>query len=747
VIDVGKTSKILLVDDEPIILDVAMEFLSLNPEYDIDIASSAIEGLRKLRDGSYDAIVSDYQMPQMDGLEFLKTVRCRNSLIPFILFTGRGREEVAIEAINSGADFYVKKGGDPRSQYAELTNTIKQAIARSHAEQAHADAKERYRSLYDHTLGLVYTHDLQGIILDANPASLKIAGYTLDEVVGMNIMDLIAPEYVEKASASVQEIIQTGTQKRYGEFRLRCKDGNYIDIETAGSIIYRDGKPCAILGIGRDITERKRASKALKVSEERFLQVTESAGEWIWEVSTKGVYTYCSPVVEKIMGYRPDELVWNMHFYDLLVPEIREDVMREVFAAFHEKLPIRGMINAAIRKDGRTVILEMNGFPVIDRSGTLTGFRGANIDITAREVMMVNLRSSEVRYRELYESMMDAYARVNMEGHIIESNGSYQSMTGYSQTELSGMTYSDITPEIWHEREEKIIKEQLNVRGYTDVYRKEYQRKDGTVFPVELRSFLVRDENGCQAGRWAIVRDITERERAENKLQQEHDRAQMAMDTLAKVNKKLDLLSRLTFHDLQNQLLTLNGHIQRARGELDRPISMEKLLKMQRTTERIQQFLQFAHDNLDLEKALPSWHRLDECFGELVSSLDPDQIRLDLDVDGWEIFSDALLDRAFFNLGDNSIRHGEKVTNIRISSTEKNGSLIVQYQDNGAGVPVDLKEKIFQPKHEKKGTHGMMIVKEILAITGMTIEEKGVHGQGALFEINIPSGAFRRYSR
>lgn len=128
-------------------------------------------------------------MPVMDGIGFLKEVWKRSS-IPFILFTGRGREEIVIEAINSGADYYIKKGGEAKAQFTELTNAIKQAIARCQAERAHIEAKERYRSLYEHVLSLVYTHDLQGTVLDANPATLNLLGYNRDDVVGKNIVDL-----------------------------------------------------------------------------------------------------------------------------------------------------------------------------------------------------------------------------------------------------------------------------------------------------------------------------------------------------------------------------------------------------------------------------------------------------------------------------------------------------------------------------------------------------------------------------
>ena len=130
------------------------------------------------------------------------------------------------------------------------------------------------------------------------------------------------------------------------------------------------------------------------------------------------------------------------------------------------------------------------------------------------------MRQSEQKYRNLHESMMDAFVSVDMSGRIREFNPSYQKMLGYSEEELLRLTYSEITPEQWHESETQIIREQVLSRDFSDVYEKEYRRKDGTVFPVELRTFLIKDEVDKPRGMWAIVRDISERKQAEAVLQQ-----------------------------------------------------------------------------------------------------------------------------------------------------------------------------------------------------------------------------------
>jgi PAS domain S-box-containing protein len=127
---------------------------------------------------------------------------------------------------------------------------------------------------------------------------------------------------------------------------------------------------------------------------------------------------------------------------------------------------------------------------------------------------------SEHKFRRLYESMMDAFVVVDMAGRIQEFNSMYQAMLGYSEAELRKLTYMDLTPERWHASEAGIIQNQVLRSGFSEVYEKEYRKKDGAVFPVELRTYLMRDESGRPTGMWAIVRDISERKQAEGALRQ-----------------------------------------------------------------------------------------------------------------------------------------------------------------------------------------------------------------------------------
>ncbi len=130
---------VLLVDDEPVILDIARAFLERHGEFSVTTVLSAEEGLAMLNERGFDAVVSDYEMPVMNGLGFLRAIREKGDHIPFIIFTGRGREDVVIEALNAGADYYIQKGGDPRAQFTELAYKIRESVRKKKEVQPQAE--------------------------------------------------------------------------------------------------------------------------------------------------------------------------------------------------------------------------------------------------------------------------------------------------------------------------------------------------------------------------------------------------------------------------------------------------------------------------------------------------------------------------------------------------------------------------------------------------------------------------------
>jgi PAS domain S-box-containing protein len=164
---------------------------------------------------------------------------------------------------------------------------------------------------------------------------------------------------------------------------------------------------------------------------------------------------------------------------------------------------------------------------VTDLNSIINQLTAANILLTKSAEA---LRQSEGKYRRLHESITDAVVAVDMAGHILETNPTFQSMLGYTEEELRRLTYQELTPERWHTFEARVIGEQVMARGHSEVYEKEYRRRDGTVFPVEVRRYLLRNESDQPIGMWAIARDISKRKHDERAIREGEQRLRIAKD-------------------------------------------------------------------------------------------------------------------------------------------------------------------------------------------------------------------------
>ncbi len=162
----------------------------------------------------------------------------------------------------------------------------------------------------------------------------------------------------------------------------------------------------------------KEIEKKLHINEERFRDISENANEWIWEVDKDGKYTYVSPVVEKILGYKKDEIL-KKHFYDLFHPEDRKKLKKAAFEKFAQKKPFREFINRNMHKEGEVVWLSTSGVPILDEEGYLLGYRGADTDITERKLMEDALKDSEKKYRDLVDNAIVGVYKTNIKGDIL----------------------------------------------------------------------------------------------------------------------------------------------------------------------------------------------------------------------------------------------------------------------------------------------------------------------------------------
>ena len=320
--DKAKPIRVLHVDDDACHLEVSKDILMDMGNFEIDNACCVEEAFKKLAAGNFDVVVSDYQMPQKDGLQFLKKLRKSKNEIPFILFTGKGREEVAIKALNLGADAYQNKQGNPETVYGELSHNISLVVDRNKAKEALKESEKRYRIIMEQASEAILVHDEKGIIIDANQRACKNLGYTKEELVGMTTDD-IESEIPENKKNTLSWLKIVAGEALTLESHQKRKDGSIFPVEVSLGPITID-KKILVIGLTRDITERKKKEELLKDSFAKYREFAESLPELVFEIDGIGNLVFVNRETSKITGYSQDELANNFNIARLVVPDEQE---------------------------------------------------------------------------------------------------------------------------------------------------------------------------------------------------------------------------------------------------------------------------------------------------------------------------------------------------------------------------------------------------------------------------------------
>ncbi len=389
-------------------------------------------------------------------------------------------------------------------------------------------AQALYFDLYDLAPVGYLTLSEQGLILRANLTAANLLGVARSALINKPLTRYVTREDQDIFYLHRRKLLTTGTAS-VCEVRLEKGDGDpfWARLEATVSEDTDGVSQCRV--VMSDISESKRMEEALRESEEHFRTVAEHTYDWEYWVAPDGRLRYVSPSCERITGYRTSEflenseLVWRIvHPDDVESTNLHRRCVNNANAA-HTEIDFR-----IIARNGEVRWISHCCCPVFSSDGRHLGRRASNRDTSARKRIEAELQRSEAKYRSLHESLRDAYAATDMDGHIVTSNRAFQELVGYSDQEIRHLTYQDLTPAKWHELEAAIINEQVLPQGTSDVYEKEYRRKDGSIVPVELRTFLIVGDDEQPTGLGAIIRDITDRTRAEDALKESESRLKSA---------------------------------------------------------------------------------------------------------------------------------------------------------------------------------------------------------------------------
>ena len=582
---------LLYVDDEPDLLDLCKLFLEREGEFSVVTVTSAREGLKILAEGMIDAIVSDYQMPGMDGIDFLKQVRSEYKDIPFILFTGKGREEVVIEAIENGADFYLQKGGDPRAQFSELSHKIRQAVRRKKAEE---ELRMMKATVSNAAEGILWINQDGGIAF-FNDTICSMLGYSREEFSHLSIRD-INPRFIDNHLGTLWPGM---SERKYLTVQdtLRKKNGSCIPVEILLNYI-EFGPQAYVFAFVRDITDRKRADDELKSAYEK----------------NKGLMDYAN--------------------------------------------------DAIYIADAET-------------------------------------------------------------GMLLDANNKTQALIGRTLPEIQAMHESQLHPKEEEEKYRAYFKK--HAREGMGLQEEVVLDQQGNRIPVIVSAAILNlGGRRCMMG---IFHDISD-------IRKAHDALQLA-------NKKLNLLAEITRHDIRNKLTVLGGYLELFTDHPPEPQHSMYLAKLKTAVRMIAENIEFTKLYQDLGVVEPKWQNVTDLFYRVCIHIDIRKIRFEAPADGLEIFADPLLERVFYNIIENAVEHGDRVSVVRLFSEESTDGLLIRIEDDGIGIPMHDKEMIFERGFGKNTGLGLFLSREILSITNIDIREAGEFQHGARFEMNVPKGVYR----
>ncbi len=686
---------------------------------------------------------------------------------------------------------------------AELSKTnekLKQENQeRKRADEALQESEAKYRALFENMIDGVAVYESKDdgkdfVFVGLNKAGEKMSDITRDAVIGQSVLKAFPGVKDFGLFEVFQRVWKTGMPARhpvshYKDDRVSQWVDNSVFKLPSGEIVavYSDETERmqaeealtkahdeleqrveertaelthANISLKMEIGERKAAMEALKASEKRFQQVAEYMEEWVWEVDANGLYTYASPIVEKMLGYKPEEIVGRKHFYDLFHSEDMERVKNAAFEVFARKETFFEFINKNIHKNGNTVSLSTSGVPILDREGNLLGYRGADTDVSERTRMEEMLRESEEQHRNLVETSQDLIWKCNSEGCFTYLNPACESILGYRVEEMLGCHFNEFKPPEIAARDLEVFRKILKGKdffGYETIYISKTGEQKNLVFNAQI----LKDADGNIIGTQGTAHDITERKRAEE--EKANLKAQLVQV------QKMEAIGTLAggiAHDFNNILSSVLGFAELAKMNLatgkDAENDLDEVMNAGlRARDLVKHILTFSR-KADVQKQ-PTQIRLliKEALKFLRASLPTTiEVRSDLGVSDSTVMADPTqIHQILMNLCTNAAHAMQEkggVLDVRMEEVMLEEEKLLQFKDlkhgkyirltvgdTGHGIPKEIIDRIFDPffttKERSEGTGmGLATVHGIVKDMGGTISVYSELGKGTTFDILFP---------
>ncbi len=490
-----KKIHVLYVDDEPSLLEIGKLFLEQDRLLRVDTENDPANVLCILNERTYDVIVSDYQMPGINGLDLLQSVRKNYPDLPFIIFTGRGREEVVISALNYGVTSYIQKGGEPTAQFAELAHRVKFAVQKRRAELDLAKSELRYRQVVESQTEFITQFTPDGRVVFANEAYLRYFSLDRKTCVGSKFHPVI---YVKDIRAVKDHFAALTQEHPSGTIlhRILLPDGTIRWHQWTDTALFNEqGKLTGYQSVGRDVTDLRQA-------EDLWRTIIDNSGSATIIAEQDEVISYANPAVADLVGIPVREITgkkWREFIDPSDLPTMQDyHMLRRINTSF---APVRYQFTV-VRKDRKPVRVISTIAVIPDTRKTVASL----IDITNILEMEDAMEKRENVYRSIIERMQDGYVRTDPDGIVIMITPSFEARLGYGPGELVGKDLHSIYAD---PADHATLLTELKKSGRVSRYRACLKKKNGDPVFVTISNQYLTDARGRVLGVEGVIRDIT----------------------------------------------------------------------------------------------------------------------------------------------------------------------------------------------------------------------------------------------
>jgi|GEM_PF-1668778 len=594
---------ILLVDDEAII---AMSEKTALEKYGYNVitALSGEEAVTAVETTpGIDLILMDINLGSgIDGTEAAAIILRRRDL-PVVFLSSHMEPEVVEKTEKITSYGYVVKD----SSITVLDASIKMAfklfeakISEMKKEEALRESEERYHAILEQAADAIFIHDESGRIIEVNRKACRNLGYSREELLSLSIAD-IDPEAIQTEKHKLWSEILAGKQELF-ESRHQRKDGSAIPVEVTLGSVRRPAGP-AVIGIVRDISERKRTEEALRQSEERMRAIVEGTPHLFFYIQdAQANTTYVSPTIENITGYKAETWLQRKDWFitDAAVNQAAREITQ---AHLRGEFKNEAVLVEIRHANGHPILLEAYEYP-ITKNGKIAGLQGVAHDITQRKQAEQALRESEERFRTLYENSTLGLYRTTPDGRIQLANPALIRMLGYSSfAELANVDLqrSGFTPSHSRARFIENIEESSEVSGLEYAWK----RKDGSSVLVRESARAIRDAQGKTLYYEGIVEDISARKQDEEELKKSEDKFRAIFNSASDGMFIVDLKTR-KFLMCNAKCAKMLGYTQEEFSNLDitdihlkedLPFIIDQIGKFSRGEEGIRNDIKFKRKN------------------------------------------------------------------------------------------------------------------------------------------------------